>query len=112
MTTVPFTFEVKQGEAEKRLEKVEIPKGAFKIVVSRDGFTPEEVTFKKDQPLKLAFFRADAENCGSEVVFKELNIKKDLPVGEVVLIDVPTNKARELNFVCGMNMYKGKIVIE
>jgi hypothetical protein len=112
VTTVPFTFEVKQGEAEKRLEKVEIPKGAFKIVVSKDGFTPEEVTFQKGQPLKLAFFRVDEENCASEVVFKNLNIKKSLPVGEVVLIDVPTNKSGEINFACGMNMYKGKIVIE
>ena len=92
VTTVPFTVEVKQGEAEKRLEKVEIPKGAFKIVVSKDGFTPEEVTFQKGQPLKLAFFRVDEENCGSEIVFKNLNIKKALPVGEVVLIDIPTNK--------------------
>ena len=112
VTTVPFTFEVKQGEAEKRLEKVEIPQGAFKIVVSKDGFTPEEVTFQKGQPLKLAFFRVDEENCAGEVFFKSLNIKKTLPVGEVVLIDVPTNKTGEINFTCGMNMYKGKIVIE
>lgn len=112
VTTVPFTFEVKQGEAEKRLEKVEIPKGAFKIVVSKDGFTPEEVTFQKGQPLKLAFFRVDEENCADEVVFKELKITKKLPVGEVVLVDVPTNKTGAINFTCGMNMYKGKIVIE
>lgn len=112
VTTVPFTFEVKQGEAEKRLEKVEIPQGAFKIVVSKDGFTPEEVTFQKGQPLKLAFFRADTENCADEIIIKSLNIKKSLPVGEVVLVDVPTNKTGEINFTCGMNMYKGKIVIE
>jgi hypothetical protein len=110
--TVPFTVNVKQGEAEKRLEAVEIPKGAFKIVVSKDGFTPEEVTFQKGQPLKLAFFRADGENCADEIVFKDLNIKKTLNVGEVVLIDIPTTKAGTINFACGMNMYKGKIVIE
>lgn len=112
VTTVPFTIDIKQGEAEKRLETAEIPKGAFKIVVSRDGFTPEEVTFQKGQPLKLAFFRADTENCAEEVIFKELNIKKKLPLGEIVLIDIPTAKAGEINFACGMNMYKGKIVIE
>jgi hypothetical protein len=112
VTTIPFTFEVKQGEPEKRLEKVDVPKGAFKIVVSKDGFTPEEVTFQKGQPLKLAFFRVDEENCAGEVVFKSLNIKKTLPVGELVLIDIPTDKSGEINFACGMNMYKGKIVIE
>jgi hypothetical protein len=112
VTTVPFTFEVKKGEAEKRLETVEIPKGAFKVVVSRDGFTPQEISFKKGQPLKLAFYRADEENCGGEVVFKDLNIKKSLPVGKVVPVDVPTDKEGEISFACGMNMYKGKIIVQ
>lgn len=112
VTTVPFTVEIKQGEAEKRLENAAIPKDALKIIVSKNGFTPEEVTFQKDKPLKLAFFRADSENCADEVVFKDLNIRKKLPVGEAVLIDIPTGKTGEINFTCGMNMYKGKIIVE
>ncbi len=112
VTTVPFTFEVKKGEAEKILESAQIPKGAFKIVVSKDGFTPQEISFKKGQPLQLAFYRVDEENCGSEVVFKDLNIKKSLPVGKVVVVDIPTDKAGEISFACGMDMYKGKIIIQ
>lgn len=109
---VPFVVEVKQGKSEKTLSEVKIPEGAYKIVVSKDGFAPEEISYKKGQPLKLAFVRIDEENCGGEIVFKDLNIKKKLPVGEVVTVDVPTDKSGEINFACGMNMYKGKIVIE
>ena len=112
VTTVPFTVEVRKGEAEKRLEKVEIPKDAFKIVVSRDGFTPEEVTFQKGKPIKLAFYRVDEDNCGGQIVFKNLNIKKDLPVGKVVIVDIPASKSGEINFTCGMGMFKGKIILE
>ena len=112
--TVPFTIDVKQGQEEKAvdLSNVKIPEGAFKIVVSRGGFTPQEVSFKKGQPLKLAFYRADEVNCGSEVIFKDLNINKKLPVGEVVTIDVPTDKAGEFSFACGMDMLKGKIIVQ
>lgn len=109
---VPFVIETKQGKAEKTLTDVKIPDGAYKIVVSKDGFAPEEFSYKKGQPLKLAFVRIDEENCGGEIVFKDLNIKKKLPVGEVVTVDIPTDKSGEINFACGMNMYKGKIVIE
>ena len=109
---VPFVIEVKQGKAEKTISEAKIPDGAFKIVVSKDGFTPQEISYKKGLPLKLAFIRIDEENCGNEIVIKELNIKKKLPVGEVVTVDIPTDKAREINFSCVNNMSKGKIVIQ
>ena len=109
---VPFIVEVKQGKSEKTLTDVKIPDGAFKIVVSKDGFAPQEISYKKDQPLKLAFVRIDEQNCGDEIVFKDLNIRKKLPVGEVVTVNIPTDKSGEINFACGMNMFKGKILIE
>lgn len=109
---VPFVVEVKQGKTEKMLSEIKIPEGAFKIVVSKDGFAPQEISYKKGQLLKLAFVRLDDDNCGSEIVFKDLNIRKKLPVGEVVTVDVPTDKAGEINFTCGMDMMKGKIVIQ
>lgn len=114
VVTVPFTIDVKQGQDQKAVDltNVKIPEGAFKIVVSREGFTPQEVSFKKGQPLKLAFYRADEVNCGSEVIFKDLNITKKLPVGEVVTIDIPTDKAGEFAFACGMDMLKGKIIVQ
>jgi hypothetical protein len=110
--TVPFVVETGQNKSEKTLAAVKIPEGAFKIVVSKDSFTPQEITFQKGQPLKLAFVRIDEENCGNEIVFKDLNIKKKLPVGEVVTVDIPTEKSDEISFSCGMNMMKGKIIIQ
>lgn len=114
ISTIPFVVEVKKGEEEKAvdLRNAVIPEGAFKIVVSKNGFTPQEISYKQNQPLKLAFYRADKENCGSEVIFKDLNIKKKLPVGKVVLIDIPTDKTGEISFACGMDMYQGKIIVQ
>lgn len=114
VVTVPFILDVKEGEGEEaiNLKNADIPEGALKIVVSENGFTPQEISFKQGQPLKLAFYRADAKNCGGEIVFKDLNIRKNLPVGEIVLIDMPTDKAGEISFACGMNMMKGKIVVQ
>ncbi len=114
ITVVPFVFEVKQGEADKPvdLSNVTFPEGSYKIIVSKNGFTPQEISYKADKPLKLAFYRADEENCGDEIVFKDLNIKKKLPVGEVVLVDIPTDKKGEFNFSCDNDKLKGKIIIQ
>lgn len=112
--TVPFTFDVKQGAENKSLDvsKVKFPENSYKIIVNKDGFTPQQISLKSGQPLKLAFYRTDADNCASEIVFKTLNIRKKLPVGEVVTVDVPTDRGGEFAFACGMDMYRGKIVVE
>lgn len=112
--TVPFVVNVKPGAEEKPvdLSKAKIPEGAYRIIVNKDGFTPTEITYKQGAPLKLAFYRSDAQNCGSEIVFKDLHITKKLPVGRVVLIDIPTDASGEFAFACGMNMFKGKIIVQ
>ena len=112
VTAVPFVVDVKAGAEEKPPEEVKIPEGAVKITVTKDGFAPEEITFKKGMPLKLAFYRADSENCANEIVFKDLNLKKKLPVGEVVVFDIPTDTEKVFTFTCGMNMYKGQVVVQ
>lgn len=113
VTTVPFVVDVKQGsDKSSNIKPVEVPKDAFKITVTKDGYAPSEVTFAKGKFNKIAFYRVDAEGCGDEVVFKSLNIRKKLPVGEVVLIDLPKDFTGELSFACGMDMYKGKLIIQ
>jgi Cupredoxin-like domain len=112
VSVAPFVVNVKKGGSDKILENAKIPEGAFKIVVSREGFTPKEVSLNKNNFQKLAFLRVDADNCADEVVFPELNITKKLPVGEVVTVELPADKTGELNFTCGMKMYKGKVIIQ
>ena len=111
---VPFIVDVKENkETPQKMANVEIPKDAFQITVSKDGFIPSEVSFDAGKFKKLAFLRIDKENCANEVVFKDFEIKKQLPVGEVVLVDLPESlKGKTISFACGMNMYKGTITLQ
>lgn len=111
--TVPFVVEVKGDKTPaEHLNLTDVPKDAYRITVSKEGFTPNEIQITKGSFNKLAFVRLDTENCADEVVFKSLNIKKKLPVGEVVLVDLPKDFSGEINYACGMDMFKGKIVVE
>ncbi|MEQ1646291.1 MAG: cupredoxin domain-containing protein, partial [Pyrinomonadaceae bacterium] len=65
----------------------------------------------KGQPFKLAFYRADSENCGGEVVFAKQKIRKKLPVGETVLVEFTPTEAGEIAFACGMDMLRGKLIV-
>ena len=110
--SVPLVVKVKAGEGEIDYSKIEIPKGAVRVTVNKDGFTPKTVEVKAGHPATLAFIRIDQENCGAEVSFPSLNIKKDLPLGKVVTIGIPANHPGEINFACGMDMLKGVVIVE
>lgn len=108
--SIPFTVNVPAG-SNVPAKAANVPSGATKITVSSDGYQPSSISVVKGQPVKLAFYRADSNNCGGEVVFTKLNIKKKLPVGETVLVEFTPTEAGEIGFACGMNMLSGKLIV-
>ena len=108
--SVPFIVKVAEGES-KRVKSANVPAGATQIKVSSNGYEPASISVKKGQPVKLAFYRADGDNCGGEVVFAKQNIRKKLPVGETVLVEFTPTEPGEVAFACGMDMLRGKLVV-
>lgn len=108
--SVPFIVNVPAGNVEPA-KAANVPEGATKITVSSSGYTPESISVKKGQPVKLAFYRADANNCGGEVVFAKQNIRKKLPVGKTILVEFTPTDAGEIAFACGMDMLRGKLIV-
>ncbi|MBA4122170.1 MAG: cupredoxin domain-containing protein [Acidobacteria bacterium] len=109
---VPFIVRVPEsGDQPKAANNDSVPSDAIKITVSKNGYEPSEIKVEKGKPVKIAFTRADAENCGGEVVFSKFNITKKLPVGETVLVEFTPTEAGEIGFACGMGMMKGKVLV-
>lgn len=85
--------------------------GTIKVTAGEKGFEPSSVQLKKGGPATLVFTRTTDDTCATEVVFPQLNLKKDLPKGQPVAITIPTDKEQTLTFQCGMGMYKSAVVI-
>lgn len=109
--TVPYVVNVAEG-APKTVSAARPENGAIRINVDSKGFSPAAVELKKGEAVKLLFNRADEKNCANEVVFAALNIKKELPAGQETAVEITPNESGEITFACGMNMYKGKIVVQ
>ncbi len=110
--SVPFVVRVPKGEQSTTANNQSVPPDAIKVTVSGNGYEPSQIKVEKGKPVKLAFYRADANNCGGEVVFPKLNVTRKLPVGETILVEFTPTEAGELAFACGMNMMTGKILVQ
>jgi plastocyanin domain-containing protein len=80
-------------------------------VIVRGGYQPAAIEAKAGQPLRLNFTRREASLCGEEVVLPEFGKRAHLPENRTVGIEVTPAEPGEYEFTCGMNMYKGKIIV-
>jgi plastocyanin domain-containing protein len=85
--------------------------GTHAITANEKGFSPSSVALKKGEKAELVFTRTTDATCATEVVFPEINLRKELPLNQPVAVLVPTDTARTLTFQCGMGMFKSAVVI-
>jgi hypothetical protein len=84
--------------------------GRVDISVDASGYHPATISAPAKSKITLAFKRTTEAGCGQQLVMKSLDISKELPLDEVVEIEVEVPETGELGFACGMDMYKGKVV--
>ncbi|MDD6385876.1 cupredoxin domain-containing protein [Lactobacillus equicursoris] len=81
------------------------------IVVDK-GYEPSEIHFKQGKPAEITFKVKTDNACLREVDFKSLDQKMDLFAPGKHQIAIPTDHKGEIPFVCGMDMFHGKIVVD
>jgi plastocyanin domain-containing protein len=81
-------------------------------VTVKGGYQPATIVAKAGQLLRLNFTRRESTPCGEEVVLPDFGKRAHLPQDKTVAIEVKPEKPGEYEFTCGMNMYKGKLIVE
>lgn len=71
------------------------------VSVTENGFEPSSLTIPSGSPHRVTFVRKTNNTCAKQVVFPSLKITRDLPTGA----------SGTLDYACGMNMLKGKVVV-
>jgi len=81
------------------------------VNVTAKGFEPASINLKANIPARITFLRETKDTCATSVEFPDYKIKKELPLNEAVTVEITPAKAGSLTFVCGMKMFRGKIVV-
>lgn len=93
------------GYAKEVLENVNLS-------VTENGFEPSIIKVKSGSHVILKVVRKTDMTCATKIVFKQKNIKSDLPLNKEVSIDLGVLKKGDVGFACGMDMITGNIVAE
>lgn len=75
------------------------------------GYSPETITIRQGESLRLRLIRHIANGCTDEIVFPLLNIRKPRPVGKPVTIDLRPKAPGVIEFFCGMKMLRGTLEV-
>ena len=81
-------------------------------VTVKGGYSPDVIVVKQGTPVRLDFYRDETASCSEQVVFGDFGIARDLPAFKTTPIEFTPPKAGEFTFTCGMNMMRGKVIVE
>ncbi|MCI0388027.1 MAG: efflux RND transporter periplasmic adaptor subunit [Acidobacteria bacterium] len=82
------------------------------VTLSEKGYQPERFKLRQGIPARVTFVRKVEATCGTEVVLAEYNIKRELLLNQHVVVEFTPTKTGEFKFACGMDMLRGKIIVQ
>ena len=94
-----------------RKEEVVVAAEAIDILVD-GGYTPQVISIPKGQLTKLNFLRKDSNSCLEELIIPEFKIHQNLPLHQTITIELIPQEIGIFDYTCGMNMYRGKIIVK
>jgi plastocyanin domain-containing protein len=98
---------------EREAVRAEAVGGVQEIKVTvKGGYSPDVIVVRQGVPVRLDFYRDETASCSEQVVFGDFGIARDLPAFQTTPIELMPARAGEFTFTCGMNMMRGKLVVE
>ena len=96
------------GRVEPRSEELR----RFQVTADGEGFHPGSIKIPAGRPITLVVTRTSDNTCAKEIVIPSLNVTRDLPLNRPVEIRIPPQEKGSVTYACGMNMYRGRLVVQ
>lgn len=81
------------------------------IEISEEGFVPASIRVRPGRPVVLVMTRTTDQTCATEAVFPKLGKTYPLPLNKPVRVALGPQKRGRIEFACGMNMFRGVVLV-
>jgi len=75
------------------------------------GYEPSEVRVLAGQPVRIVFDRRETNPCSDEVILSDFGIRRALPAHRRTVVEFTPTAPGVHEFVCGMGMLHGKVIV-
>ena len=83
----------------------------YDVSVTKNGFEPTRIEVPPGREVVLRFTRKVADTCATSVVVQGDPVKHMLPLDKPIEVRLTSPKTGEVRFACGMDMYRGAVVV-
>lgn len=96
----------------KESRRAQTKGGVQEITIRVEGtYQPDHIQVRAGVPVRLKFDRQENVGCSERVVFPDFKINRELPAFQTTSIEFTPNKPGTFAFACGMNMYRGQLIV-
>jgi thiol-disulfide isomerase/thioredoxin len=81
------------------------------VIVDAEGYRPTNIKLRRGIPTRLTFIRKAAEGCGTEIVVPAYGVNRPLPLNVPVVVSFTPNKSGRFKLTCGMDMFRGSLIV-
>ncbi len=93
-------------------KRAETKAGVQEITIRVEGtYQPDHIQVQARVPVRLKFDRQETVGCSERVVFPDFQINRELPAFQTTTVEFTPDKPGTYAFACGMNMYRGQLIV-
>ncbi len=82
------------------------------LITVSGGYSPATVTVRAGRPVRLLFDRQETNPCSEEIVIGAFGVKKFLPAHQRTAVEFTPTTPGTFDFMCGMGMLHGKLIVQ
>ena len=83
-----------------------------KVLINERGYSRTSIKLRRGVPTRLTFLRQTDVTCATEIVIADYGIRRDLPLNVPTVISFTPKRTGQVGFSCGMNMMRGKLIVQ
>lgn len=98
--------------AQTRTKPVKPKAQTARVTISEQGYSRTSIVLRRGVLTRITFLRQTDSTCAKEIVIPAYGVNRVLPLNTAVTVSFTPKRAGEFAFTCGMNMHRGKLIVQ
>lgn len=83
-----------------------------RVTINEYGYSRTSIVLRRGVLTRITFLRQTDSTCAKEIVIPAYGVNRALPLNTAVTVNFTPKRSGEFAFTCGMNMHRGKLIVQ